>query len=248
VSSSSPSEPSESSESPSPDFYCSDFTDPVATFAVLKPQLGDWEIASDKLQSGEGRAGPQVIIHDSIWKSGDIGYEITGKITPLTELGNGHLIFGYKNPDDFWFAGVSLNALGEEPGAFYLGRKSAERGLALDDWPEGLNYGYFFVQAGSPSVDFGLPGSAGGSPQAIGEDGIWQTPVKVVVDVSPIAPGSPTKLIQVKFIWDVVGPDPFATIITTVSPDDSDLYGYCGLGTVGSQTEFDDFGIDCSVF
>ncbi|KKN53292.1 hypothetical protein LCGC14_0603920 [marine sediment metagenome] len=266
---SSPSEePPESSPSASPDDYCDSFDDESATFAVLIPKgaasrkwdvrdvvhcdyAADTHYTSPRLLSGRGIFTPQVIVHDSLWKSSTAGYTVEGIIRPITERGNGHVIFGYKHIDDFWFAGISLDSIAAASGILYVGRKSAARTTRADNWPNGLDFGYQFTQAGSPDTDFGPPGSTGGTPPSLGPDGLFNTDIRVKVSIEPIAPGSQIRLVQVHFIWDettmgVPSFEPFASIIFTVSPSDSDLHGYGGLGTVGSETEFDNFGIDCA--
>ena len=262
-SSSSLSSSSESSPSPSPAGYCDSFDNPSATFAVLIPKgrgKQQWEgklaehcnyedrikWVSPRLFSGRGIFTPQVIIHDSLWKSSEDGYTVESIIRPNTERGNGHVIFGYKHIDDFWFAGISLNSVASTSGVVYAGRRTAAKTTRLDNWPNGLDFGHQFVQSGTPNTDFGP-----GEPPLLGADGLFDTDIKVEVSVEPIAPGSSIRLVQVKFSWDantmgVSVDSPFASIIFTVSPSDSDLDGYCGLGVVGSETEFDNFGIDCA--
>lgn len=262
-------ESSSSFSSPSalPTGYCDSFDYPSATFAALIPKddaqawaiewvercnfADDMYYRTPRLLSKRGLFTPQVIIHDTLWKSSSDSYVVEAVIRPRTERGNGHVIFGYKSADDFWFAGFSLDSVAAESGVVYVGRKSAVRTTRLDNWPNGLNFGYQFVQSGAPVTDFGLAGSTGGLPPALGADGLFSTDVRVTVRVEPISPGSQIRLVQVHFSWDestmgVPVDEPFASIVFAVSPSDSDLFGYCGLGVVGSETEFDDFGIDCS--
>ena len=254
---------SSSSPSPSPEEYCEDF-EGASPFDVLIPKQGDWRVAtvahlgetSQRLISERGHFGPQVIIHDSLYKATDpsipSGYDVEATIRPITEIGNGHVIFAYKSLDDFWFAGFSLNAVSDVSGLLYVGRKSADRTTALDNWPSGLNYGYFFARAFPPSADPGAVGPGGGAP--VSDDGLFSTDIRVTVTVEPIALGSSINLVKVSYAWNddrslgIPAAPPFASFIFTVSPSDSDLRGYCGLGVVGSETEFDDFGIDCPVW
>lgn len=254
--------PSSSSSSPTPseDDYCDNFSSTIFTFEYLKPQLGSWGIApvtreeqtTGRLISGRGIVGPQVIIHDSLYKSPESeGYRVEGTIRARTEGGNGHVIFGYKDPDDFWFAGFSLRPQSSVNGVLYVGRKTAPRSTILDNWPNGLDLGYFFVQSIATDEDFGAGGPGGGAPPPFDTNGLFNTDIRVVVDVYPIAPGSQVNIVQVGFEWDethaflVPSGSQFANMIFSVSPADSDLRGFIGLGVVGSETEFDDFGVDC---
>lgn len=258
-SSSSSSEPSSSSSSSSPSgslsSYCDYFNSAAYTFDNMEPQQGTWSVANvvhakettGRLLSAQGMIGPQVIINDGLWKAPDIApYRIEGTIRPLTENGNGHLIFGYKNIDDFWFAGISLRPQTDVNGLLYVGRKTAPGTTVLDNWPNGLDNGYFFTRTITPDGS----NSEGIAPD-IDTNGLFNTDVRVVVEVYPVAPGSAINIVQVGYEWDgthgLLHPsgEPTANIVFSVSPSDSDMAGYAGLGTVGSKTEFDDFGIDC---
>lgn len=263
-SSSSSSESGLSSSSSSPmaseDEYCDDFEDPGYTFANLTARSGTWAIAqvirgsstTNRLISGRGLIGPQVIMNEHLYKSADgDGYTVACTIKARTENGNGHVIFGYKNIDDFWFAGFSLRAASDVGGLLYVGRKTARHATILDNWPNGLDYGYFFTADILPNEDYGAGGAGGGEPPPFGAAGLFNTDIRVNVSVTPLTPGSSIHLVQVSYAWDQGHDflDPsvssFANIVFTVSPSDSDMYGYAGLGTVGSETEFDDFGIEC---
>ncbi len=251
-----------SSSSPEPvtGSYCDTFESPATTFANLKPKLGSWGVAvvtrekesTGRLISGRGILGPQVILHDRLDKDpAEDPYRIEATIRARTENGGGHVIFGYKNPDDFWVAGFVLRPQSDVNGLLYVGRKTVQRSTILDNWPNGLDYGYFFVQEITPTEDSGAGGPGGGAAPPFNTNGLFNTDIRVVVDVAPVAPGSPINLVQVGFEWDathaflVPSGSQFANIIFSVSPADSDLRGFAGMGTVGSETEFDDFGIDC---
>ena len=263
---SSPSSSSSSSPVPSDSSYCDDFSSTGITFAHLKPKVGTWAVAdvarntqsTRRLISGRGILGPQVILHDELYKAPlpdeYSGYRVESTIRPRTENGEGHVIFAYKNPDDFWFAGFNLLPQSDINGLLYVGRKTAPRTTLLDNWPRGLNYGYFFVQAITPDEDSGAGGPGGGAAPPFGAEGLFNTDIRVVVDVFPAALGSSVNIVQVGFEWDkshnflVPTGSQFANIIFSVSPADSDMRGYAGLGVVGSETEFDDFGIDCPLW
>lgn len=199
--------------------------------------VGGW--LTERLVSGRGSIGTKWTLVSSVPQSGATGYVVEALIRPRTERGNGHVIFGFKDEDDFFFAGVSLDSVDRASGLFYVGHKTGDVGSSLDNFPLGLGQGHQFDLSGSPDDDLG------GSVPPLGPDGLFDTDIRVIVEVTPVGDD---RLISVSFAWDL---EPFGlplsaapvTMVTLTSL--SDLDGLCGVGAVASETEFDNFGINC---
>jgi len=255
-SSSSPSSSSSSSSSspspaPPPEEYFDDFSDPVYTLGdgthpgMMVPVTGIWYI--DDVEPSEATVGisrlfsaqtnaPTIITVPTIYKSDVLGYRVFSTIRPFTELSNGHVIFGYKGDDDFWYAGLSLQSQFAATGKLYVGHKTGDLGSPLDNWPEGLEYGYQFDSDGGPNLDAGLG--------IISPDGIYDSDVRVVVTVTPLS--GELKNVKVEWYWNRSGqgfPNPTTPFNTAEFVTGFDLSGFCGVGAIGYETHYDNFAI-----
>lgn len=261
--SSSSSESSESSESssssspapepptPVPTEYFDDFSDPVKTLGdethegAMLPVQGIWYIDDVPLSEaivGRSRlhstdsADPSFIIHRQIVRQAAAGYWAFSTIRPISDAANGYVIFGYKGPDDFWYAGFSVNLVDAPYGYLFVGHKTGDLGSALDDWPRGLEFGHQFDAAGDPNifVDKAIfPGSLEGID------------VRTEVKVTPI-PGSELRLVHVDWFWNRSGQgivNPTTPFNTCEFETGFDLDGHLGMGVAACETHFDNFAI-----
>jgi hypothetical protein len=218
--------------------YCEDFGDEDTE---LETQIGLFtrqlvEFPADDIQtyrsvSAPGTVQEQFVLNELRPLSATIGYTIESVIRPRTNGGSGFLIYAYKNFNNFRFVGWTLNSSQENdppvPGAVFHGRKLASGDF---DYPDGLGGEYFFDSLQNPHPE-----------------GIHRTDVRVEVDV---AFSSPTeRVVTLTFEWEAIDGSPRSkTIIfaVTVDPLDDELDGLAGFGAVASETEFDNFGIDCT--
>lgn len=255
-SSSGPPESSSSSSSPSPEptpptpptptEYFDNFSDKTLTFDTLSILKGTWDIYDVPLSEaivGRERlhaldaAAENVIIHPAINRTADGGYWAFSTIRASSEASNGHVIFAYKGDDDFWYAGHSINTDGAPYGRLYVGHKTGDLGSTLDNWPQGLEFGYQFDAAGGPntSVDPAIfPGTLLGSD------------IRTEIFVRPIAGSSELHLVQVEWYWNRSGqgyPNPAEPFNTVTFATGFDLSGYLGMGAVACKAHFDEFGI-----
>jgi len=241
--------PSSSSATPEPvyDSYFDDFTDPERTFEWMIPQQGIWsikEVEPSEATSGISRLyctesdAPSVIVVPRVPKVDTIGYRTFSVIRPFSAAANGHVIFGYKGLDDFWYAGVSVNTERATNGLLYFGHKTGDLGSSLDAWPYGLEFGYQFDLSGAPDMDAG----AG----IISSDGVIDVDVRVDVRVEPVEAASELKLVTVEWYWNRSGqgfPNPTDPFNTAKLVTGFDLSGICGVGAVGCEAHYDNFGV-----
>lgn len=236
---------SEAPEPPPPTTYYDDFEDEARTFTELATIEGSWDIKTvapseatinpKRLYSSD-LDGDNIIIHPDIYRRASIGYWGFATIRPYTPSSHGHLIFGYKGPDDFWYAGFSTRVDTSDTGVLYVGHKTGDLGSTLDDWPQGLGYGYQFDTFGRPNDQVAVsvfPGSL------LGID------VRTEVYVISVA-SSGLSLVRVKWFWNrsgqgMVNPtEPFNTVEFLTG---FDLSGQLGMGAIEAETHFDEFGI-----
>jgi hypothetical protein len=248
-SSSSSSSLSSSSSSPAPpiDEYYDDFSLPSRTFEFMIPRRGTWNIqVVDPSEATVGRARlfcidsklPSVITVPQVPKNANPGYRTFALIRPYTTAANGHVVFGYKGDDEFWYAGLSLDTEQTTYGRLYVGHKTGDLGSSLDDWPAGLEFGYQFDIAGLPDL------SAGSG--IISPDGIFNSDIRVEVKVEPLVSDSELSLVTVEWYWNRSGqglPNPATPFNAVTFATGFDLDGQCGLGGVACETHFDNFGI-----
>jgi hypothetical protein len=254
TSSSSSSSSSESSSSspapippePVPTEYFDDFSDPTATFEALTATAGDWYIDEvdpseaivqpSRLHSTQTTA-PASIIHRQIVRTAAGGYWVFSTIRPFSVAANGHVIFGYKGTDDFWYAGASIDTEDAPYGKLYVGHKTGDLGSALDNWPSGLMYGYQFDAHGAPDIDAGsalIPGSIQGID------------IRTEVQVRPVPGASALYSVQVKWFWNRSGQgfvNPTEPFNTCEFVTGFDLDGHLGMAAVASEAHYDNFGI-----
>jgi len=153
---------------PAPTEYYDDFSDPVRTLGdethtgALRQIQGSWYIDNvDVSEAIVGRSrlhttsldAPSIIIHPEIYRRAAESYWTFSVIRSFSEDANGHVIFGYRGSDDFWYAGLSIKTLDAPYGYLYVGHKTGDLGSELDNWPRGLEYGYQFDAAGDPDID-----------------------------------------------------------------------------------------------
>ena len=244
-SSSSSSSSSSPTPTPTPTEYYDDFSDPDETFRALSMIDGAWYISEVPLSEAiVGRLRlhctlgdlSSIIIHPQIRRTAAGGYWTFSTIRPYSTRANGHVIFGYKGIDDFWYAGFTINTLDAPYGYLYVGHRTGDLGSALDNWPRGLEYGHQFDAAGDPNIYVDaaiLPGTL------LGID------VRTEVKVSPIGDGD-LHLVQVKWYWNRSGQgytNPTEPFNTCEFVTGFNLNGYCGMGAVACETHFDNFGI-----
>lgn len=246
---SSSSSSSESSSSPAPPIeeYYDDFSDPAKTWEFMIPREGTWsihDVEPSEATVGIARlfcaqsAAPSVITVPQVSKNADPGYRTFAVIRPHTTAANGHVIFGYKGGDEFWYAGLSIDIDQTTYGRLYVGHKTGDLGSALDDWPAGLEFGYQFDVAGLPDLEAGA--------SIISPDGIFDADIRVEVQVEPLVSDSTLSLVTVQWYWNRSGQgitNPTTPFNTAVFATGFDLDGQCGLGGVACETHFDNFGI-----
>ena len=227
--------------------YYDDFEDPARTQEYMITASGTWSI-QDVLPSeatvGTSRLfcvesdGPSIITVPQVPKSGSPGYRTFAVIRPFTTAANGHVVFGYKGDDDFWYAGISIDTNQTTSGKLYIGHATGDLGSALDDWPAGLNFGYQFDIHGLPNLDAGS--------SIISPTGIFDADIHVEVRVEPLVSDSELKLITVQWYWNRSGQgivNPTTPFNTARFATGFDLDGQCGLGGIACETHFDNFGI-----
>jgi hypothetical protein len=158
---SSSSSSSSSSDTPDPPINSSssgDFCNPLdvslETLQVIAGTgLGTWEFATGETGPTRLITMPGQLLHHIVntsyrfrlFSNGD-DIILNALIRPTqTPSGEGHLIFGYKSVNNFFFAGLTLRPSATFPqGSFFIGRK-ASGGPA---WPSGLGLGYNFLAGG----------------------------------------------------------------------------------------------------
>jgi hypothetical protein len=248
-SSSSESSQSSSSVVPPPIIteYFDDFSDPAVTWEFMIPQRGVWgikEVEPDEATVGISRLfcvdseEPSTITVPRVPKTAAAGYKTFAVVRPFTSGANGHVIFGYKGDDEFWYAGHSVDPDQTTYGKLYVGHKTGDLGSSLDDWPHGLEFGYQFDAHGVPNQNAGTG--------LISPTGIFDVDVRVEVSVQPLIVGGSLNLVTVDWYWNRSGqgiPNPTTPFNTVSFTTGFDLDGLCGVGAVGCETHFDSFGI-----
>jgi hypothetical protein len=241
-SSSSPSP--EPPEPPLPTWYYDNFETPSYTFENLVPILGNWDIkdvdpseatVDTKRLYSYDKTGENIIIHPLIRRTAAEGYWTFATVRPFDAASMGHVIFGYKGEDDFWYAGHSIRTDESPIGTLYVGHRTGDLGSTLDNWPQGLEYGYQFDMFGRPNADADpsiFPGSL------LGID------VRVEVAVVPVSGG--LSLLRVRWYWNRSGQgetNPTTPFNTVEFLTGFDLSGQLGMGSIAVETHFDEFGI-----
>lgn len=213
---------SSSSSSSLSDFYCEDFEDGIAQ--ELRVEKGAFSIEdtprSKRFVSAAGDLFDQYALDRFREMSASASFLLKGIVRPLSaSLGEGHLIYGFQHTNFFFFAGLTLRTSPAYPnGRFFLGRKLASGGA----WPdEGLGNGYVIDFSFDPGVSLQI------------------TDYELTVRPYRIGPNFLTEL-----TIDWAGGLFNQTVVHPVQIP----VGYTGLGVVGSETEFDNFGINCPTF
>lgn len=214
-----PSEPSSSSENLSAE-YCESFSGPTNEFT---PLIGFFNLQSGRLVSAPSIPTDQVAIDLHRTKDGILGYLLQAIVRPRTTPGSGFLIFAYKSITNFYFAGLSQTASPGFPnGRFFIGQRvaasSADPTDLLPNYKVLVNIP---VPAVLPNVDYhlSLQVSKPGNEFLILFQATWND-------------GQPRDMAQY-----------FAVNLSLFN-----RFGYTGLGTIASETEFDNFGINCTGF
>lgn len=155
--------PSESSQSDTSSYVPDESSSSYCTsldseYGRLEPILGDgigtWSFEETpegyhRLTATAGEILPCLITSLDKYEIVADGDElvVVSTIKPTqTPLGEGHVVFGYRTNDNFYFAGLSLRPSSLYPGGrFFIGRKSTAGG----GWPNGLGSGYRFLSGAS---------------------------------------------------------------------------------------------------
>ena len=223
---------------PAPTEYYDDFSDPVRTLGdethtgALRQIQGSWYIDNvDVSEAIVGRSrlhttsldAPSIIIHPEIYRRAAESYWTFSVIRSFSEDANGHVIFGYRGSDDFWYAGLSIKTLDAPYGYLYVGHKTGDLGSELDNWPRGLEYGYQFDAAGDPDID--------ASEIVVSNDKLYG---------STYPNGMLYEWDDVGNVWVQVAPKLAETRIYSLAVYNGKLYG--GTGSNGMLYEWDDVG------
>lgn len=234
-SSSSSSSSDSSSSSFLPADYCERFEDPLHEFTV---QEGEFNLAASvddgtqRFVSRKGYAGEQFAINFnrqmSVENVGD-SYTLRCVIRPVSGRDEGHIIFGYANDNNFFFAGFSMDpGLSPAPG-FAIGRMFIGKRSAIGPpWSLALGDGYNFISG------------AVVAPPVTLQEAHYNVFVRVERLIGNLIS------IQLRVRWfDVIAREVDFTVQVPVFS--FNLTGLSGLGVMDSYTEFDDFGInnDC---
>jgi len=220
-SSSSLSSSSTSSASGLPDYYCEDFEDGQAE--ELTVEKGAFSIEdtdrTKRYLSNAGDLFDQFSIDRFRSLLVDDAPTFNLIVRPLSaSLGEGHVIYGFQNEDAFYFAGVTLRPSSAYPNGRIFIGRKTAGGGA---WPSGLGLGYVFDISYDPGVALEI--------------------TDYEFTVRPFKVGG-FYFTELLVEWDGGSVSDVFVHATTI-PD-----GFAGLGVVGSETEFDDFGINCPLF
>ena len=165
-------------------------------------------------------------------------YRLSAKIRPR-DAGNGHLIFGYTGPDNFFALGVLIGNEYYPDGAFYIAQRVANPtagGGALGLGDPGSKYEF-------------LPGAVFSNPDAIHpfQDNDYFVNAEIfrmagfaVVNFEAHWVNYDGSLGTMTQSYPVPAP-PSGLAIWQAAND----VAYCGLGVFSSVTDFGDFGINC---
>lgn len=146
-------EPAESSSSSS---FCDSLSSELGPLLqeVSGEGLGTWkfdvgETGDTRLITEEGQLVHHIVNTVDRFRAITNGEEtvVSGIVRPTqTPSGEGHLIFGYKSVNNFFFGGMTLRPSAAYPGGrFFIGRKAS----GGPSWPNGLGLGYNFLAGGS---------------------------------------------------------------------------------------------------
>ena len=159
------------------------------------------------------------------------GFVISGTIRPKNN-GEGHLIFGYAGPTNFFMFGVVVQHTNYPYGAFFIAQRQAVAGTGT-------------LGTGTPGSEYVfLPGGVFDLPSA---DALTEADYYLTAHVYKI--GS-FVLVDWLVTWEDLsgniysrsGSYPISTVsFWSAANDDAQI----GLGVYDSQTEFADFGINC---
>jgi hypothetical protein len=212
---------SSSSSSGLPAYYCEDFEDGQAHEMTVEKGAFSIENTprSKRYVSTAGDLLDQFSIDRYRRLLVDDAPTFHAIIRPLTaSLGEGHLIYAFQHANSFLFAGVSLRTHSAYPNGRFFIGRKIASGGA---WPSGLGLGYVFDISYNPGVPLQI------------------TDYEFTVRPFRIGPNYFTDL-TVEWVGGLVTD-------TFVHPMPI-LDGFAGLGVVGSETEFDDFGINCPLY
>lgn len=249
VGSSSLSGPSSSSTSdePNPCFgncYCETFENGYGEMAVVEgPMPLVLSEGTTRLATPPGIVGPvyanATLRPQTLSEIGEF-FVLKTKMKPTdAQNGEGHFIFSWRNPNNFFFAGLTLkpssSALYPYPnGSFFVGKKV----LSTLNWPAALGQGYNF-----------LAGARFNAPVAL---------IPTDYDMTLIVTKISASLIEIRLMVDyVIGGTPYSfdsgsSIIVPESVAGQpffNLRGNVGVGGIyAPNTQFDLFGINCNQF
>ncbi len=228
-----------SSDSASP-FYCEDFEAVGAPEELTqrKPEIVLPYVYGFTLQTAQG--SKRWVSQPGLPGQEQFAIDLHRKLDPVTlyrlsltlyprtvSSGEGHLIYAYKTDVNFLFAGVTLQPVYDPSnvyypdGAFFIGRRLTTGSSSL-----GSRYNFFTGSVFAPPVP------------------LVQTDYRLTIEVQKLGINYLTRLFAQ---W--CDPDAGEQILdeTFVHPI-AIPSGFAGLGVINSETEFDDFGINCPGF
>jgi len=221
--------PSSSGHAVGPE-YCEDFQDEASL--ELSVVLGSFSIETVGESSSSSSGGSESFFAENRYVSGagtltpqfsvDFDRELDASSAPYTVKAtirprsiDGNGFLIAGYDESDSFAFVGLSL--RDGGKFFVGRKALSGG----SWPNGLGFGYPFV---IPIVrNYPMP----------------ITDYRVVWLVEDENGGT------VRFVWNDGTAERTQQVSFTWPPDTFNAAGRAGLGAVGSETEFGDFGINC---
>jgi hypothetical protein len=198
--------------------YCEAFGGDPAELTVV---AGSFSVQSGRYVSQAAYLAEQYAIDFLRLLDANNSYIVKSTIRPRTTItGEGHLIFGYNSGTDFFFAGFTYRASASFPnGRFFIGRRVASGG----NWPNGLGSGYQFLASYAPPVP------------------LIVTDYRVFVEVTVAGLFA---LVRLVVTWTDGGPQSIDQTLP-ISLSLFNTQGYAGLGVVASESEFDEYGINC---
>ena len=233
---------SESSIAPPAPYYCGDFNSGWGELAVqlgtLSLSAGGHGLYANVAIPAAGDLNENIAVtterRAQVLKVGD-SYVLKTRVFFNDPSGEGHLLFGYRNADNFFFAGVSLKPSNDSSfaapyGQVFIGRRSKLAAV----WPASLGAGYNFLQhTALPSLLLPNEYTLQVTVSQVAPDYVQIELVLWRISTAILAP-----CVLVQPIW-LAGPggEKITQFHTT---------GFAGLGCVNSGlTEFETFDVDC---
>ena len=230
--------------------YCEDF---AAGFGEMSDVVGLFSIVTgsppgytNRAKSSAGYSGEQFMINpyrrlNLVYINDSHLIDVT--IRPRAANGEGHIVFGYYNPVTLFFAGLTLKPTtafpGGENGFFFFGQRLTGVSPPPLAWPDTLGYGYNF---------FGIT-SVMGDARFAAPVKLSLTDYRVTLEISRCAYLAQERVaarMDVSWLDAIAGPQYVSHTIFPLSLFTYPMDGLAGFGVVDSETEFDNFGLDCT--